>query len=511
VRNEITGIRRDLFLNSIFILFVLTVLFIRGFIFFNYNIKILDTDQFFMWLGASDYAKGLFYEPRYYGQDYNTFMEGLFSVPLLRLKVPVYYAVPIATHFIFLFPFFFTAFYLFCKQKKIQAILVLAIILCMPVHYDLLNSLPRGFVTGLFFTSFFITSILNPFNLRLLALNTTLSVLGYFVNPNSLLVSAPFLFYIFLHQYKNRKYYFVTFSCLLLVVPFYLFFNQFYITHNDYIKNDLQYRLSTDFFWINISNLDQKFAHISFLFARNSLLLLFTLLIFGFVLYRGNRKAFHAFLALLATILGSFCMGKTLEGAPWVYISFSRMYLGIPLAICLFVACVEIKESILLVPFCLLTFLFSGYKLYNADSSLAYEYQHKNWFGVYLMKFDESLHIIDFYKTVCRENGADFILASTGNYLKPMVIYGGPATDEHYPETQETVWEKRYWVREKNKNRVIERFIVLAHDANLDIRMNRKGKYEIRRLDNFGLMLVTNNKLPMGEFIEHMKTFEYRD
>ena len=78
--------------------------------FFWYNLEYIDTDQPYMWLGAVDFSQGLFYEPRYYGQSYNTFMEALFAVPLLWFTVPVYVAVPVATHIISAFPFLFTAF-----------------------------------------------------------------------------------------------------------------------------------------------------------------------------------------------------------------------------------------------------------------------------------------------------------------------------------------------------------------------------------------------------------------
>jgi hypothetical protein len=51
-----------------------------------------------MWIGAADYAKGLFYEPRFYGQDYNTFLESLFALPYLYAGLPAYKALPMATH-----------------------------------------------------------------------------------------------------------------------------------------------------------------------------------------------------------------------------------------------------------------------------------------------------------------------------------------------------------------------------------------------------------------------------
>ena len=138
-----------------------------------------------MWSGAKHYSQGLFYEPRFYGQDYNTMMEALFAVPFIKAGLPVYYAVPIATHLIFLIPFLFTAIYLFLKQRKEQALLVLAILLCMPTGYDIMNSIPRGFVTGMFFTSLFVVSLLNTKNYKFILINTFMAYVGYLVNQNS--------------------------------------------------------------------------------------------------------------------------------------------------------------------------------------------------------------------------------------------------------------------------------------------------------------------------------------
>ncbi|MBL7933777.1 MAG: hypothetical protein JNL60_17875, partial [Bacteroidia bacterium] len=157
-----------------------------------------DSDQPNMWLAAVDFSEGRFYEPRYYGQAYNTNMEALFAVPLLWLNVPVYYALPVVTHLIALFPLFFIGLYLYAKKRVWNAAIILGLSLCFPLGNDMLSSLPRGFVTGLFFIGFFVTSMLEPRKLSFVFINTLLAVLAFFASPNTLLVSAPFLFFLFL-------------------------------------------------------------------------------------------------------------------------------------------------------------------------------------------------------------------------------------------------------------------------------------------------------------------------
>ena len=506
--NVLSTSRRDSLLTVFFFLLVFATLILHVAVFFKLNLNLIDSDQPFMWMGASDFAKGLFYEPRYYAQDYNTFMEGLLAVPFIWLGLPVYYAVPIATHVIFLFPFLFTSFYLFFHQKKINALLVFACILCLPADYDLLNSLPRGFVTGLFFTSFFVVSILNPKKIGFVMLNTVLAIVGYFVNPNSVIVSMPVLFYIFLHHYKNPRYYILMIPCLLMIWLSHLFFNQFYITHPDYVMNDLHYRLSTVFFWENISNLDGRFAHISFFFANNCLILLFVLALLLFFFYKRDKKAFASFFVFIAVILFSFCSGKTTEGSTWAYMSSSRMYLGIPVFICMFLSVFEFKPGGLYnLAFCI-PLIFCTYKLNNLDRLLAWHSNSKHFHGVRLIPLKDALKVIDFYKDACVKNKVDFLLVSNRFWLNTFLCYGGPAIYEDFPETQETKLEKRYWIRSKNKDKVFKTFLMLSSTRNLDELIPRNNYFKTQNLDGYGLLLVKNNTLKTKDVITLVNAYE---
>ena len=212
---------KPIILNLAFYACIAILLTTRILLILNLNIHYIDSDMPFMWAGVKDYSEGLFYEPRFYGQDYNTFMESLFAVPLYWIGVPVYYALPIITHLVAIFPFLFTAFYLFFKNRKENAILVLAILLCLAPGYDVMTSQPRG-ISGVFLCGFYILSFLNPTHMRFLALNTLLSVLAYFVTPNAVLISVPLMAFLFFHNYKNKKYYIVTICCLLSSIVFYL-------------------------------------------------------------------------------------------------------------------------------------------------------------------------------------------------------------------------------------------------------------------------------------------------
>jgi hypothetical protein len=113
---EINTINRNLFFKLDFLLnrkglfffifstLIALVILNRIQIYLNVSLNYVDSDQPFMWAGAIDYSKGIFHEPRFYGQNYNSFFEGLVAVPFIWFGLPVYKALPIATQCIFLFP-----------------------------------------------------------------------------------------------------------------------------------------------------------------------------------------------------------------------------------------------------------------------------------------------------------------------------------------------------------------------------------------------------------------------
>jgi hypothetical protein len=499
--SKISFYNKNYFLNILFFIFIALILITRIRLFLDVNLQWIDSDQPFMWIGARDYAKGLFYEPRFYGQNYNTFMEPFFSVPLIWVNIPVYFALPIATHFIFLFPFLFTASYLFQKQKKENALTVLAIVLCMPVAYDILNCIPRGFVTGLFFTSFFVLSFFNPHSIRFVVINTLMATIGYFVNPNSTIVSVPLFVYLFLHNYRNTEFYLAGGICLLFVYPLHLFFNQFYISHPTYVIYGLNYNISWAAFTDNISHLDQAFEHVSFFIEGSSIILIAVLILLPFTLFKQDRKLFYAYLGFVFIILFSFFSGKVREGAAWPFYSYSRMYLGIPIVISLLTSNIHLSRkclSIILIPAVL---FFSGYKLFNFKKSIAYHLDESRWLGVHLAPLPTVLDAILVYKNFCKNNGTDRMIISNGFWLATYLDYGGPAVLDDFPKTEETNSERRFYVREENKNKTFEKFVLISSKPDLDKLLPEPNGFEIKRLDDYGVFLIENNRMRNDVFM----------
>ncbi|MES2512642.1 MAG: hypothetical protein V4580_00805 [Bacteroidota bacterium] len=456
-----------------------------------------------MWLGAKHYSQGLFYEPRFYGQDYNTMMEALFAVPFIKLGMPVYYAVPLATHVICLFPFLFTAIYLFAKKHREGAIIVLAVLLCMPTGYDIMNSIPRGFVTGMFFTSLFIVSLLNPKNYAFILVNTFLAYVGYLVNQNSVLVSAPFLFYLFLLNYRERLYYMYSAVGLILGLPVHYALNHFYKVNPDYVFYPANNIFSITFFKDAIAHLDQRFAHISFFIEEKSFLMLILLTVIAILLFKRNRNLFLAFWIFIAVLFVSFFSSKVSDGIVWPFYSYSRMYLGIPIVIYLFLAASSFnfkKVIFLIIPVVL---LFSIYKTVIFKNQITYHTQEKMWGHVHLNTLTEIQEATDKYNKKCKELGVNDFVIINSVWHDDELNYAGPAIFDDFPNTFKPSFERRTWrIHEEKINRP-DKFVIYTADYDFEKTAKEKYKHiDITRLDDYGLFLIRNNKLTTVAFVK---------
>ena len=65
-------------------LFMLGLLILdRLLILYYFGFRFTDIDEMIFWLGANDYARGVFHEPFFYGQNYNYMLEACLAVPFI--------------------------------------------------------------------------------------------------------------------------------------------------------------------------------------------------------------------------------------------------------------------------------------------------------------------------------------------------------------------------------------------------------------------------------------------
>ncbi len=458
-----------------------------------------------MWLGAKDYSRGIFHEPRFYGQAYNTFMEALLAVPFMWFKMPVYFAVPLATHIIFLTPFLFTAFYLLKHKLEEKAIFVLLLLLCMPVGYDVMTSIPRGFITGTFFTLFFVINLLRPNNYKFIFINTLFSLIGYLVNPNSLLISVPFLFYLFLHNYRDKKYYLISFAGLFAAIPFELLLNQFYRSHPEHIVYTFDNAFKWSYFEKAISRLDAHFGHIG-LFIEGSCAITLILFVFvGTYFFKTNKKWFYSFCLFLFILFGSLFFQKISHGGSWPFFSLSRMFIAVPVFYLCSVVLIRYPLKKLVPTFTLITLIFTGIKLFNYQSKIENYGLEKNWVDVNIFSLENAFHQSNSLKSVCKEYNTNMVMIVGWSWRDNTINYGGPALNDDYPKTFKPHFERRRWRTDEELNRVNPDFIIYTRYNNLDSLCAAKYKdVNIQRVNEWGTFYVYNNKKTTLDFLRYI-------
>src|SRR5580658_11307929 len=114
----------------------------------RFGFQYTDNDQVVFWMGARDYAHGVFHEPCLYGQNYNYMLESFLAAPFFRLGIPCWYLLPVVTSALALAPFLALAF-CFLKRDLLAACVFLALPILLPPQFGMLTTMSRGFVTGL--------------------------------------------------------------------------------------------------------------------------------------------------------------------------------------------------------------------------------------------------------------------------------------------------------------------------------------------------------------------------
>ncbi|MFA7273716.1 MAG: hypothetical protein WC044_07595 [Crocinitomicaceae bacterium] len=292
-----------------------------------------DIDQVILWNGAIDYAQGNFYEPYFYGQAYNFMLESLLAVPLIWMNIPVNEALPIVTSFLTLLPYVVLAFLFFKKKQFFWAYFVLAFPLFLPLDFQLLTTLPRGFVQAYLFLPLLFLPLFWPqhkFALPMLFIGTGLC---FIANPSSILITLPLFVFIASSYFKEKRLYLNA----LWMIPI-LFLGQlasyFYQLHPKRIRHELVgLKLDAGTFKASFGNqhlFENLFPFVSlggFLYP----LLFLALAVIAWK--KGKKKAFVLIVSTLIVLLFSMAVPKFQEGyeGAGIFFTSSRLYLSLPL------------------------------------------------------------------------------------------------------------------------------------------------------------------------------------
>lgn len=416
----------------------------RGLLLNQFGFRYVDDDQAIMWSGAAEMAQGRFHEPCFYGQRYNTMLEGLVAVPLLWLGVGPEVALPLVTSFLSLFPFVLLAWIMVRKRMFFQAALMLVLPVTLSPEFGMISTIPRGFVTGVFLASM---AVLPLFSRRgiFLFLSPFFAILALFANPNAALVLVPAAILILLKYPSERRLYLLGIAGALPAAALSYWGHHFYDLHPAYVVHrigDLSFDLST------IRSADIKYLdHLSPVVWGKGVVVLFFLLTLVVVLaWRKQWK--HAFALAMGVVLlvASFGVSKVHDGTSSVYYPWARMFLAIPFLLALFMAQLRVRPLswvIHLLP--IVAAGFFGFKCFAQADAVARQIDHPEQSYIEVAQVEDLERHCLVLDRLARENKADLLVVSWGA-LKHLTSYGCPCLYPAFPTTFEPALDRRTWL-----------------------------------------------------------------
>lgn len=302
---------------------------------YYFNFSYSDIDQLIMWNGAVDYAKGNFHEPYFYGQAYNYMLESLISVPLLYANVPVFIALPIATSFLGILPYVIFAGILLRKNHFFWSLSVLAIAIVLPVEFNFLTAISRGFVQAFLFLPLLFLPLLHPTNKKYIPLLFITTGISFIANQSAILLLFPTIMYVASYHYKSPKFY----AQILWIVPFLILDSlskYYYKIHPEKVLLEISgLKLDLQTFLETITNPNKIEFLLPFNFS-NSYFYLIILFVLAIVAYKIKSKHVFCFIvSAIFLILVTFAIPKVQGEYPLknagIFYTVSRFYLTLPM------------------------------------------------------------------------------------------------------------------------------------------------------------------------------------
>ncbi|RYY28878.1 MAG: hypothetical protein EOO04_07995 [Chitinophagaceae bacterium] len=480
----------------LFLCFLLVLIIVERIeLLINFGFEFIDSDQALMWYGAQEYMHGRFHEPCFFGQSYNSLLEAFLSVPFISAGVAVRFALPVITSALALFPYIFSAILLFRKHFFAQAYMVLLILLLLPTEYGMLTTIPRGFVTGIFAVSFAYLTLIKPENLKAIFSAGFFGMLGFALNPNSVLLIVPIWLFILQYNYKRIKawMYFVS-GVLPAAILFYLS-KLFYVLHLEYDVHK-QAPITYSYKWMldSIQSLDEYFIHITPAFWANGSLII--ILFTGIIILLCYQKKWQLALALLSGIafaVVSLGVNKIHDGTESVFFSLGRMYLALPVLLAFFTSRLNIslqKLSYLLI-FLLAATSFTV-KHISLKDKIAYNIAPERNHIINIAQREHLLHESEILAQTAKKYDAS-LLVLIDYYYADIVNYAGAILNPELPATLKPLKERRTWVLQHEENTLHKNILFLCLDSSL-MRPYLQKETHISKINEFtGLYLLTNN------------------
>lgn len=486
--------------NIAFWFLTLLLLIYRGYVLALFGFKYTDTDQTVMWLGTKNYAEGNFHEPGYYGQNYNTLLEAFLAVPFYKMGLKQFIILPIITTILTLIPFLILSFKSSKNGRTTESIIILSILATLPIEYDLITSLPRGFVTGIavFSIVFFLQKNGKFDEFNHFGIAFSLAIVAYVANPNSALLSFPILGLLFLNNYRGWHFYKNILLGILVILPGLLLFFGFYYFHSNFVMHSYQITFSANYLVNSLKHLDDYFRMLTpFLWKQGFLSLVFPFLFATYFLWKKKRNIAIICLLIPFLYLLPMSMSKIHDGTDSVFFHVSRMYLALPVVLAFLISNIEIKWRKNNLLFVIIPISFLTYKSVNLIDSI-----EANMNKPHILAVGESKDLIKECKKIndfSNKNNIGLIIFL--NHLKSEFYdYGCAACEPEMPNTIYPLYERRTWRLIEDEKRVYKDILLFDTKRNLQEEFTFIDKTDFSEY----AFVITNNHFTTSDLYEKL-------
>lgn len=294
--------------------------------------EVIDNDQPIMWLAAANFSDFSFHEPCYYGQNYNTLLEGLLAAPLLWAKIPIPIAVPLVSSLLSIGSFLLLV-AIALRRKLYRIALVISFIpFLLPLEYWIISFMPRGFVPGIFLASIACYCLIIFRDKKGIFFWAFFSVLSVTVTANAVILIFPLGVYAFLSHYRELQFYITTAAGAIFGSIYQIALFLFYRSNPEYILHrNWSLTFSISKLWDGFCHMDKHYKWVTPIFNPGSivLILLFVILI-AVLIHRRKCKAAITMIAGFALMLITLGITKFHDADYSVYYSYERFYLAVP-------------------------------------------------------------------------------------------------------------------------------------------------------------------------------------
>lgn len=489
--------------DAVFFGILFLVVLLRYYILNGFAFRIYDSDQSIMWNAAIDYSRGIFHEPRFYGQSYSSMMEALLAAPLIWFSVPVFYALPVITSILALFPFLLIALCVRSKGKMMEACLILSIPLFLPVEYGFLTTLSRGFVPGIFIASIGAIMIYSPTAKWGWFVAGLFSVLAFSVNPNSLLISIPVLLYLWIKNIKTKRFYLNSGLGVIIGLVVHFLAALFYILHPNYILHKHPPIIfGITFFNDAIHQLNHHLGNVTPVFGMAGIMsLVIFLIIATLLIYR--KKNIEAIVVLSSCVLILLSLGtnQIFIGTESIFYSYSRMYLAVPVMISLFIPFLEIpfrRYGFLLLMIVVGLFIARCQDIKPAyNRVLAPGINH-----IVSVARPEVFRIkCEQVRDLARKCNITLVVEEN-DYFYDFINYGCATCFNDFPATLRPGYERRTWRMFEEEKKVHTNIMVIDFSFRLGNKLNKLDEPGIRYFNIQGYYFILGNKMPTLQLLK---------